>query len=75
VKKMMKQDQIFVKIEDFNEVSKILDEVKKKTDIIKSKLNDLKQLKEKEDESLKDWEDRISILTSKISEVEESLSK
>lgn len=72
---MMKQDQIFVKIEDFNEVSKILDEVKKKTDIIKSKLNDLKQLKEKEDESLKDWEDRISILTSKISEVEESLSK
>lgn len=72
---MVKQDQIFVKINDFNEVSKILDEVKRKTDVIKSKLEDLKAIKQKEDESLKDWEERINVLTNKLDEVENSLSK
>ena len=43
--------------------------------VIKSKLDDLKAIKKKEDDSLKDWEDRIGVLTTKIEEVENSLSK
>jgi len=72
---MIKQEEIFIKVDDFDDISKILDEVKKKTETIRKKLDELRVIKEKEDDNLRDWEDRVEKLMDKIGEVETSLAK
>jgi len=70
----MNENPLFIKIDDFDQVSRAVDDIKERTEKIKAKLSELKEAKKQEDNTIKAWEQRIETLTDKVLKVEMSLS-
>ena len=71
---MIQNKPLFIKIEDFEIVSKSVDDIKERTQRIRKKLSELKEAKKMEDDTLRLWEQRIESLSEKVGQVEMSLS-
>lgn len=64
---------IFVKIEDFNSVNLAINEIKNKILLIKKNIDQINQIKEKEDEEIKNWERELVLIKEKLAYVDEIL--
>lgn len=69
----METRPMYIKIDDFEELSLVVKEIRSKTERVKEKIEELKAVKEKEAESIRDWESRINHLADKVASVENSL--
>jgi soluble cytochrome b562 len=70
---MNKTTPVFVKIEEYKEILSIIDNVKDKIKDAKSTVLKLKELKEKEDNDIKDWEKNLDDVIGKFLDIDKSL--
>lgn len=68
------EKSIFVKIEDFNNVTFSLSEIRNKLKLIESDISELKSLKSKEDSEIMSWEQEIISIKEKLLNITKILS-
>jgi len=68
-------NQIFVKIEDYNEVLNIVKIVKDKIAKAKETIVNINELKAMEDEEIKQWSANLDTVSKNIIGIEESISE
>ena len=66
---------VFVKIEKYNELMQILSVIEKKMQVARATLNDLEELKAKEDEELGLWQKHIDDINHKLALMKEEMVK
>jgi len=71
---MMDEKPIFIKLEEFENISVVLDDIKKKTEDAKSKLADIRAMKDKEEAALREWEEKVENIFKYLDKVESLLN-
>lgn len=70
----MEHKEIYVKLEDHGEVKKALIHLQSKVESAHEKLQKIKELKQREDAKIQEWEDNAATMKNKLHEVEKHLS-
>lgn len=68
-------EPIFVKIDKFKEASENFEKIKEKVSEIEVMLKEIQKIKEKEDSELKDWENEIQAIKTRVESIDNSLFK
>jgi hypothetical protein len=71
---MVQKNQIFVKINEYNEILSIVDVVKNKITKAKETISEVNELKKQEDAELEAWTKNLEDVSGKISSMESILS-
>ncbi len=66
---------IFIKIDKFKDASQNFEKIKEKVNDIEDMLEKIKQIKQKEDQELKEWEHEIQLIKTRIDSIDDSLFK
>ncbi len=66
---------IFVKIDEYKEIMKVVDVVNGKLDQIKTSLGNLKEIKKQEDSQIKEWNDKLSTVSDKMKYINDTLKE
>jgi hypothetical protein len=66
-------EPIFVRMDKFEEGSRIFEEVKGKVTEIEKMFNDIKKIKEKEERELEFWEEEIRSIKEKIEKIDKNI--
>lgn len=69
----MEKMPVFVKVEEYKEVLKLLSDIKSKVDDVNSTLQSLEELKEKEDSEIDDWKSNLEDIENKIHYIDHTL--
>ena len=69
----MNELPMYVKVDDYKEVSAAIDAIKAKLEEAKQTLSRLKELKDQEDAELASWESTIADAVAKIDDIDQSL--
>ncbi|HLC64798.1 MAG TPA: hypothetical protein VJI46_01590 [Candidatus Nanoarchaeia archaeon] len=69
----MNELPMYVKVDDYKEVSAAIDAIKAKLEEAKQTLSRLKELKDQEDAELASWESTIADAGAKIDDIDQSL--
>ncbi|MBI2548487.1 hypothetical protein HYW21_04000 [Candidatus Woesearchaeota archaeon] len=67
------QPTLFVKIDDYNQVAEILDEIKGKMEEAKKAMETLMELKAKEDAELQSWQDGLDQINERMHFIEQTV--
>jgi hypothetical protein len=65
---------IFIKIEEYEEISQVLEDLRKKTEDARKKFQDIRALKDKEDAGLRDWEEKMDNINKYLDKMESLLN-
>ena len=68
-------NQIFVKIEDYNEVLNVVKVVKEKISKAQETINTIAELKGEEDKELEQWSNNLKSVTMKVNDIEKSITQ
>lgn len=68
-------NQIFVKIEDYNEVLNVVKVVKEKISKAQETINTISELKAEEDKELEQWSNNLKSVTMKVDDIEKSITQ
>jgi len=71
----MQTEPVFVKIDKFREVTENFEKIKSKVSDIEKMFNEIKQIKEKENRELQEWENEIHSIKTRVSLINDSLFK
>jgi len=71
--KTINEEPIFVKINKFKDAIENFDQVKEKVSDIEKMLREIKDIKAREDQELKEWENEIHLIKTKIQGIDNSL--
>lgn len=71
----MENTPIFVKIEKYKEIVKIVDLVNAKLSEIEHSIQELKEMKKKEDAQIERWEEQLETVNEKMSFINETLKE
>lgn len=71
--KQMEKGPIYIKLDKFKEAAKNFETIKNKLVEIEDSFRKLKDIKEKEDAELKDWETELQTIKSRINVIDSSL--
>lgn len=72
---MQQTNPVFVKIEKYNELMQLISVLEKKMQVAKQTLNDLEDLKAKEDEELGLWQKHIEEINHKLALMKDEMTK
>ncbi len=67
------KEPIFIKIDKFKEALAKFSEIKEKISDIDDSIKQIKEIKEKEDRELKEWEQEVQIIKEKVANIDSSL--
>lgn len=67
------QPTLFVKVDDYNQVARVLDDIKGKMEEAKKAMNTLIELKAKEDAELQSWQEGLQQINERIHFIEETV--
>lgn len=73
IPRTISKEPLFIKIDRFQEAVKKFEEVKSKVTDIENALMKIKDMREKEDQELRSWEEEIKIMKEKVSNIDNSL--
>lgn len=68
-------NQIFVKIEEYNEVLEMVKLVKEKIQKAQTTIEDISALKVEEEQELDKWNKNLETVTNNVEEIEQALSQ
>jgi len=71
---ILRKEPVFIKIDKFQEVVKKLEEIKQKTGEIDGSLAKLRDIKNREEQELKSWEQEVRLIKEKIASIDNSFS-
>jgi vacuolar-type H+-ATPase subunit I/STV1 len=71
----MENTPIFVKIDEYEDILDVVEVINDKVDEIKTALQDLKDVKQQEDEHIKQWNSQLDFVTQKMKYVNETLKE
>jgi chromosome segregation ATPase len=71
---ILRKEPVFIKIDKFQEVMKKLEEIKEKTGEIDGSLAKLRDIKNREEQELKSWEQEVRLIKEKIASIDNSFS-
>ena len=69
----MKSNNVFVKVEEYDNILDMIDVFRKKLDEVKTTLNKIELLREEEQAELNTWRSNINEIKLKVDEVNKSL--
>ncbi|MGE0793248.1 MAG: hypothetical protein AB7V77_03675 [Candidatus Woesearchaeota archaeon] len=69
----MKSNNVFVKVEEYDNILDMIDVFRKKLDEVKTTLNKIELLREEEQAELNTWRSNINEVELKVDEVNKSL--
>ncbi|MGM5480019.1 MAG: hypothetical protein ACQESC_01000 [Nanobdellota archaeon] len=70
---MEEKSPVFIKIEEYRKVLELVDKLKKKTTDVKKTVTQIKDLREKENDTIKYWEQKIDDIDKKIVYIDQTL--
>ncbi|MFP4119255.1 MAG: hypothetical protein ACLFTH_04340 [Candidatus Woesearchaeota archaeon] len=70
---MDEKSPVFIKIDEYRKVLDLVDDLKKKTGEVRSTINEIKELRDKEEETLQFWQQKIDDVDKKILFVDQTL--
>ncbi len=70
---MDEKSPVFVKIDDYKKILGLVDELRNKTAQVKKTVSKVKDLREKEQESIEFWEQKLEDVDKKISYLDQTL--
>lgn len=65
----MASNQMYIKIDEFEKVVGVLQELKQKTTAAREKLKEIRKIKIEEERSLKEWEERVDRIDFRLNEI------
>ncbi len=69
----MEENKVYIKIKNYKDLLDLFELLRKKFNDLKLLMDNVKELKEREDEMISDWESRIKEVEKKIDFVDERL--
>jgi flagellar motility protein MotE (MotC chaperone) len=69
----MGKEPIFIKLDKFKDAIEKFEEIKEKVKDIDNSIKDIKDIKEKEDQELKTWEQEVQMIKEKVANIDCSL--
>ncbi|MCF7871601.1 hypothetical protein K9L97_01075 [Candidatus Woesearchaeota archaeon] len=70
----MDNKPIYIKIEEYEKVEIIVNEIKKLIFQAKEKIETLKQIRKEEEQSVTEWQDKIDMMEQQVSEMQKYLN-
>jgi len=70
----MDQRPIYVKLDEFDEIYDVISDLRKKIDEARKKFQELRSLKEKEEDGLREWEERMDNVTKFLDKMDSLLN-
>ncbi len=71
----MDNTPIFVKIDEYEDILSVADEINEKVDTIRQSLDELKEMKREEDDHIKQWNSQLDLVTQKMEYVNDTLQE
>ena len=69
----MENTPIFVKINEYKDIIGVVDEINEKIDGIRTLLSELRDIKQNEDEQIKNWNSQLDLVTEKMNYINGTL--
>ena len=70
---MDEKSPVFIKIDEYRKVLEMVDDLKKKTGEVRSTISEIKELRDKEQETLQFWEQKIEDVDKKSMYIDQTL--
>ncbi len=70
----MNYKPIYIKLEEYEKISEVLNSLKKKIGDTKTKIHKIHELKSKEEQGIKELNERTNYMIQRLGEIEENLN-